>query len=164
MISLITKSWQYKQRYFNVMTIYTIGYTKKSAEGFFNLLKQHNIRQIVDIRENNTSQLAGYTKMNDLRFFAKEILNASYIHLPELAPDKDIRDDYKKNKDWRAYEEGFLRLMKIRGIVEKFKNANIFINPCVLLCSEVSADNCHRRLVAELFKETIYPDSKIMHL
>jgi uncharacterized protein (DUF488 family) len=146
------------------MTIYTIGYTKKSAEGFFNLLKQHNIRQIVDIRENNTSQLAGYTKMNDLRFFAKEILNASYIHLPELAPDKDIRENYKKNKEWHKYEEGFLRLMQMRGIVEKFKDANIFIAPYVLLCSEPLADNCHRRLVAELFKEAIYPDSIIIHL
>jgi uncharacterized protein (DUF488 family) len=146
------------------MTIYTIGYTEKSAEKFFNLLKQHDIRQIVDIRENNTSQLAGYTKMNDLRFFAKEILNAAYLHLPELAPDNDTRENYKKNKDWRKYEESFLRLMKTRGIVEKFKDANIFIDPYVLLCSEALAENCHRRLVAELFKEAIYPDSTIIHL
>lgn len=146
------------------MTIYTIGYTKKSAKIFFNILKRHNIKQIVDVRENNTSQLAGYTKMDDLRFFAKEILNASYIHLPELAPDKNIRENYKENKDWRKYEESFLRLMQIRGIVEKFKDAKMFIEPCVLLCAEPLSDNCHRRLIAELFKETIYPDSKIVHL
>ncbi len=146
------------------MTIYTIGYTKKTAEEFFNILKQHNIKQIVDVRENSTSQLAGFTKMNDLRFFAKEILNASYIHLPELAPDKNIRENYKKNKDWHKYEESFLELMQKRGIIEKLKNANIFIDPCVLLCSEPLSDNCHRRLLAELFKKEIFPDAVIIHL
>ncbi len=146
------------------MTIYTIGYTKKTAEEFFNILKQHNIRQIVDVRENNTSQLAGFTKMNDLRFFAKEILNASYIHLPELAPDKNIRENYKKDKDWTRYEEGFLELMQKRAVIEKFRSANIFVDHCVLLCSEPLADNCHRRLIAELFKREIYPNAEIIHL
>lgn len=144
--------------------IYTIGYTKKSAEVFFTILKKHNIRQIVDIRENNTSQLAGFTKKDDLRFFAKEILNASYIHLLELAPDKDIRKAYEKNKDWQEYEKRFLRLMKERHIPEKFKNNNIFTPPFVLLCSEPSPDNCHRRIVAELLKEGLYPDAEIVHL
>ncbi len=146
------------------MTIYTIGYTKKTAEEFFNILKQHNIRQIVDVRENNTSQLAGFTKMNDLRFFAKEILNASYIHLPELAPDKNIREIYKKDKDWTRHEESFLELMQKRAVIEKFRSANIFVDHCVLLCSEPLADNCHRRLIAELFKDAIYTDALIIHL
>lgn len=146
------------------MKIYTIGYTKSSAEDFFKILKEHKIRQVVDIRENNTSQLAGFTKRDDLRFFVSEILNASYIHLPELAPDKEIREAYKKNKDWQEYEKRFLLLMKARHIPEKFKDDNVFIAPFVLLCSEHSSDKCHRRLAAELLKEGLYPDAEIIHL
>lgn len=146
------------------LRIYTIGYTKKSAEKFFGILKKHNIRQVVDIRENNISQLAGFTKKEDLRFFVKEILNASYIHLLELAPDKETREAYKKDKDWQEYEKRFLMLMKERHIPEKFKNNNIFIPPFVLLCSEHSPDNCHRKIVAELLKKGLYPDAEIVHL
>lgn len=146
------------------MKICTIGYTRKSAKDFFCILKKHNIRQVVDIRENNTSQLAGFTKRDDLRFFVNEILNASYIHLSELAPDRETREAYKKNKDWQEYEKRFLMLMKERHIPEKFKDNNVFIAPFVLLCSEHSPDNCHRRLVAELFKKELYPDAEIVHL
>ncbi|MFN3740364.1 MAG: DUF488 family protein [Thermodesulfovibrionales bacterium] len=146
------------------MKIYTIGYTKKTAEEFFNTLRKHKICQIVDIRENNTSQLAGFTKRDDLRFFAKEILQASYIHLPELAPDKEIRRFYKRNKNWQEYVENFLKLMGNRHIPEKFKDREVFIFPFVLLCSESSPDNCHRRLIAELLKKVLYPEAEIIHL
>lgn len=147
-----------------IMKIYTIGYTKKTASEFFSILKKHRIKQIVDIRENNTSQLAGFTKKEDLEFFVTEVLNASYIHLPELAPNKEMRDSYKKNKDWQEYERNFLKLMQDRDIPQKFKSRDIFISPFVLLCSEPSADNCHRRLVAGLFKNELYPDAEIIHL
>lgn len=144
--------------------IYTIGYTKKGAEVFFGFLRVHNIRQIVDIRENNTSQLSGFTKRDDLAFFVREILNAQYIYIPEFAPDKKIREAYKKNKDWAEYEKRFLSLMRERNIAQRFRDCNIFTFPFVLLCSEPSAERCHRRLVAEFLKETLYPDAEIIHL
>ncbi|MFN3480125.1 MAG: DUF488 family protein [Thermodesulfovibrionales bacterium] len=146
------------------MKIYTIGYTRKGAKEFFGILKKHNIQQVVDIRENNTSQLTGFTKRDDLRFFVSEILNASYIHLTELAPDREIREAYKRDKDWQEYEKRFLMLMKERHIPEKFKDSNVFMAPFVLLCSEHSPDNCHRRLVAELLKKELYPYAEIIHL
>ncbi|GAB4414470.1 MAG: hypothetical protein OHK0032_10550 [Thermodesulfovibrionales bacterium] len=147
-----------------IMKIYTIGYTKKTAEEFFNILKRHNIRQIVDVRENNSSQLAGFTKKEDFKFFITEVLNASYIYLPDLAPNKEIRESYKKNKDWNEYERRFLMLMQDRNILQKLKNNDIFIIPFVLLCSEPTADRCHRRLVAELLTKELYPDAEIIHL
>ncbi len=147
------------------MKIYTIGYTKRPAEEFFGILREHRIRQVVDIRENNTSQLAGFTKKDDLIFFVKEILNASYIHLPELAPDREIRENYKRSNNWQEYESNFLRLMEKRGAIRWLKqNRDIFIEPFVLLCSEPLPDRCHRRLVAELLKETIFYDVEIVHL
>lgn len=147
------------------MKIYTIGYTKKSAKEFFGTLKKHGMSQVVDIRENNTSQLAGFTKKDDLIFFVKEILKASYIHLPELAPDREIRENYKRSNNWQEYESNFLRLMEKRGAIRWLKqNRDIFIEPFVLLCSEPLPDRCHRRLVAELLKETIFYDVEIVHL
>jgi len=147
------------------MKIYTIGYTKRPAKEFFGTLKKYGMSQVVDIRENNTSQLAGFTKKDDLIFFVKEILKASYIHLPELAPDREIRENYKKSKDWQEYESNFLRLMEKRGAISWLKqNGDIFIEPFVLLCSEPLPDRCHRRLVAELLKENIFHDVEIVHL
>jgi len=147
------------------MKIYTIGYTKKSAEEFFSILKKHLIKQLVDIRENNTSQLSGFTKKEDIKFFVREILNASYIHLPDLAPDRKTRDNYKKVGNWCEYKTGFRKLLKERDIARWLKeNRDVFINPFVLLCSEPLSNNCHRRLVAELIKKEILPDGEIIHL
>ena len=72
---------------------------------------------MIDVRLNNVSQLAGFAKQNDLRYFTKAICNIDYVYLPDLAPTKDILDAYKKNKgDWELYESNFLELMKIRRI------------------------------------------------
>lgn len=74
------------------MKIYTVGFTKKSAKEFFNILKRNKIEQIIDIRLNNTSQLAGFTKKNDLKYFLKELCKIDYKHFNFLAPTKEIRD------------------------------------------------------------------------
>ena len=94
------------------MKVYTIGFTKKSAEKFFALLTHSGAKRLLDIRLNNVSQLAGFAKRDDLRFFAKEICDIEYIHRPDLAPTQALLDDYKKRKgDWATFEEGFLKLM-----------------------------------------------------
>ena len=80
------------------MDIHTIGFTKITAEKFFNLLKNSKVERIIDVRLNNVSQLAGFAKRDDLIFFAKKICNIDYLHIPELAPTKKILDEYKKIK------------------------------------------------------------------
>ena len=144
------------------ITIYTMGFTQKSAEEFFTKLKVSGIRRVVDVRLNNVSQLAGFTKKTDLEYFLREIGNIGYVHLPELAPTRGILDEYKKNKgDWSVYEERFLRLISERAIEEKISR-DVLDNSC-LLCSEATADHCHRRLVAEYLK-TQWGDVNIIHL
>ena len=134
------------------VTIHTIGFTRKPAEKFFELLKQSGAQRVIDVRLNNVSQLAGFSKRDDLEFFLKEILGVDYIHLPTLAPTKDILDAFKKHKgNWEIYEEAFMALMKKREI-EKRLDPKI-INEGCLLCSEDTAHHCHRRLVAEYLKE-----------
>ena len=100
------------------MTIFTIGFTKKSAETFFTLLKKTGVRRLIDVRLNNVSQLAGFTKKDDLRYFTKVICNVDYLHLAELAPTAEILDPYKKakNGDWALYERQFIELMRSRHI------------------------------------------------
>ncbi|MBF0320666.1 MAG: DUF488 domain-containing protein [Nitrospirae bacterium] len=146
------------------MKIYTIGFSKKTAETFFMALRGNAVRQLVDIRENNTSQLAGFTKKEDLRFFLRELVNVSYIHIPELAPDKEMRTHYKSTKNWERYTEAYLSLIEARGIIGRLKESNPFITPFVLLCSEPKPEKCHRRLAAEILKEHIYSDGEIVHL
>ena len=134
------------------MKIFTIGFTKKSAESFFTKLQRAGVKRLVDVRLNNVSQLAGFAKQNDLRYFTKAICNIDYVHLPDLAPTKDILNTYKKNKgDWKVYEHNFLELMKIRRIEDKVPRE--LLDGGCLLCSEDKTDHCHRRLVAEYIKE-----------
>ncbi|MDD1776957.1 MAG: DUF488 domain-containing protein, partial [Candidatus Helarchaeota archaeon] len=131
------------------MEIYTIGFTKKPASKFFGELKRVGIKQLIDVRLNNSSQLAGFTKKNDLIFFLREICDASYFHEPLLAPTSEILTSYKKKKiTWQDYEKRFLDLMIERKVEEKI-NRNIFDQLTVLLCSESTAEHCHRRLVLE---------------
>ncbi len=144
------------------MEIYTLGFTKKSAEQFFTRLRRSGVKRVVDVRLNNVSQLAGFAKKDDLKFFLKEVCGIEYLHLPELAPTQDILDEYKKNKgDWSVYEVKFLELMKKRR-VETALSKEIIDHGC-LLCSEDKPHNCHRRLVAE-YLDKHWGVDKIVHL
>ena len=118
------------------MKIFTIGFTKKSAETFFTRLANAGVKRLVDVRLNNVSQLAGFTKRDDLRYFTKVICNIDYVHLPELAPTSGILDPYRKQKtgDWGLYERQFLDLMRSRHI-ENAVSQDILDGGC-LLCSE----------------------------
>jgi uncharacterized protein (DUF488 family) len=145
------------------MKIFTIGFTKKSAETFFTRLANAGVKRLVDVRLNNVSQLAGFTKRDDLRYFTKTICKIDYVHLPELAPTADILDPYKKakNGDWDLYERQFLDLMRSRHI-ESTVSRDVLDGGC-LLCSEEEPHHCHRRLVAEYLKEH-WPDVEIEHI
>ena len=132
-------------------TIYTIGFTKKSAKTFFELLRNNGIKKIIDIRLNNVSQLAGFTKKEDLEYFLRTIQNVDYKHMPIFAPNEDILSAYKKKKiTWKEYEEKFISLISERQ-VEKLISKEELNNSC-LLCSEEKPEYCHRRLLAEYFK------------
>jgi uncharacterized protein (DUF488 family) len=134
------------------MKILTIGFTKKSAETFFTRLMNAEVRRLVDVRLNNVSQLAGFTKRDDLRYFTKSICNIDYVHLPDLAPTKDMLDAYKKHKsEWASYEEQFLDLMRSRRVEQK--TSPEMLDGACLLCSEEKPHHCHRRLVAEYLEE-----------
>lgn len=144
------------------MKVFTIGFTQKTAEKFFGLLKRSGAKRVVDVRLNNVSQLAGFAKKNDLAYFAKQITGMDYVHLPELAPTQDILDEYKKNKgDWAVYEKKFLSLMEQRH-VEKTVPREILDGGC-LLCSEDKPHHCHRRIVAEYFSR-YWTDIEVEHL
>jgi len=138
------------------MNIYTIGFTKKNAETFFKLLIENNVECLVDVRLNNVSQLAGFTKANDLKYFLKRIGNIAYVHNTNYAPTKDILDNYKKNKiSWAEYEKLYLNLINKRQVEKIFvKDIQQYNNVC-LLCSEPTAQYCHRRLLAEYLKKNI---------
>jgi uncharacterized protein (DUF488 family) len=130
------------------MTLYTIGFTKKSAEKFFGLLRRAGVATLVDVRLNNVSQLAGFAKRDDLRYFLAEICGVAYTHRLELAPTQPMLDDYKKHgADWAAYEERFLALMEQRRVEDVVPRE--LLDNAVLLCSEDKPHHCHRRLVAE---------------
>ncbi len=131
------------------MEIYTIGFTKKTAAEFFEALKKHRIERLVDVRINNTSQLAGFTKRDDLNYFLQEIVGAEYVHEPLLAPTKELLKAYRDGAlTWADYEVAFLELLSVRRIEEEIPK-ELFEDRVVLLCSEASPNQCHRRLVVE---------------
>ena len=144
------------------MKLFTIGFTKKSARRFFELLRSSGARRIVDVRLNNVSQLAGFAKKDDLAYFAKEICRMDYIHLPVLAPTQEMLNQYKERRgDWTVYERQFVDLMKERKVEEAVSRESV-AEGC-LLCSEDRPLHCHRRLVAEYLKEH-WGDVEIVHL
>jgi len=142
--------------------LYTIGFTKKNAQSFFSKLQKAGVTKLIDIRLNNVSQLAGFAKRDDLIFFLRELCDCDYKHMPIFAPTKEILDAYKKKQiDWNEYVRRFSRLIKERTIEKKI-TAEELNNSC-LLCSEPTAELCHRRVVAEYFKEQ-FGDIEIKHL
>ena len=145
------------------MEIFSIGFTQKSASEFFGTLKGHGIVRLLDVRLNNTSQLAGFAKQADLAYFLREICGVAYEHEPLLAPTQEMLDAYKKKRgDWDAYEQAFLDLMRSRNI-ESAINKESFKPKTVLLCSEPTAEHCHRRLVLEYLQER-WGGVRITHL
>ncbi|MBR1487151.1 MAG: DUF488 domain-containing protein [Synergistaceae bacterium] len=146
------------------MILYTIGFTQKSAEKFFETLRFKKVQILIDVRLFNSTQLAGFTKKNDLKYFLKTICNCEYEHKVEYAPTKKILDDYKKEKiTWNEYEFQYKFLMDARKSVNDFITCFNFYDSVCLLCAEPTPEHCHRRLFAELVKEKL-PDVEICHL
>lgn len=144
--------------------IFTIGFTRMTAEEFFTTLEDNGVRKVIDVRLFNKSQLLGFSKYPDIEYFLRKILDVEYFHDRNFAPSEVLLDSYKKKYiDWEGYEEAFAKLMKKRDIdvyiADNYANEE---NYC-LLCTEVSPDNCHRRLVAEKIREVL-GDIEIKHL
>jgi len=128
--------------------IFTIGYAGRTAEEFFTILKQAGIQKVIDVRLYNTSQLAGFTKREDIKYFLRTIVGSDYIHLPMMAPTKELLNDYKKGLiSWQQYETQFKEIITQRQIERHLIPQNMDMS--CFLCSEAKADKCHRRLVAE---------------
>jgi len=127
----------------------TIGFTGKTAEEFFTLLSNAGVQQVIDIRQNRSGQLSGFSKHPDLCFFLKEIAGIEYLHEPLLAPAPEFLKKYRRTKDWNSYEAEFLAAMKERDVPASVETSSW--SPRIsLLCSEPGPEKCHRRLVADL--------------
>jgi len=134
-----------------IVTIFSIGFTKKSAETFFTRLQKAGVKRLIDVRLNNVSQLAGFSKREDLRLLHSNICSIPYLHALELAPTAEILDPYKKDKgEWELYAQQFLELMRSRRI-EETMSREVLDGGC-LLCSEEKPHHCHRKLVADICK------------
>ncbi|SFL17713.1 Protein of unknown function, DUF488 [Pseudovibrio ascidiaceicola] len=145
------------------MTLTTIGFTKTTAENFFGRLQSAGVKKVIDVRLNNTSQLAGFAKSNDLAFFLEVIGGIGYEHEPLLAPDHDMFKAFKKEKgDWTIFKDRFMGLLSERKVESKF-NADMFEDAC-LLCSEHLPHECHRSLVANYLNSRWGGALKVTHL
>lgn len=145
------------------MRTYTIGFTQKNAKNFFGLIKSNSVSRVVDVRLNNVSQLAGFAKREDLRFFLYELCGAEYVHIPDLAPTKGILNAYKgKEISWENYRDKFMDLMAKRNI-ERTLDQKTLSDGC-LLCSEHKPHYCHRRLVVEYLNQYWNGTIDVVHL
>lgn len=143
------------------MKIFTIGFTKTTAQHFFERIARSGTKILIDVRLNNVSQLAGFAKRDDLKYFSSAICGIPYRHLSVLAPTQDMLSSYKKNGgSWSAYEDDFLDLMAQRKIESLDQSS---LDGACLLCSEDKPHHCHRRLVAEYLKRS-WPNVEIHHL
>lgn len=145
------------------ITLFTIGFAGKTAEVFFEKLRGAGVTRVVDVRLNNVSQLAGFTKKKDLAYFLRVIGKIAYQHAEDLAPTAEILDRFKKQGDtnWAEYERLFDRLLDERRPEQRYKREE-FDRAC-LLCSETTPEHCHRRLVAERLRKA-WGGVEIVHL
>ena len=146
------------------MKIYTIGFSQKTAENFFGLLRANQIQRLVDIRLRPDGQLAGFARKADLPYFLQELADGcQYVHRPDLAPTSEILDDYRQNKDWDRYVARFQQLMNERQVPQILEPSDFEQTSTVLLCSEPTPEHCHRRLIAERMASA-WPVVEIIHL
>lgn len=146
------------------MKLYTIGFTQKRAETFFELLRLNGVRRLVDIRLNPGGQLSGFAKQDDLPYFLTHLADGcGYLHLPELAPTKEILSEYRSDSDWARYERRFMKLLEERGVPQGLNYTDFENMASCLLCSEPTPEKCHRRLVAECMASA-WPSVEIIHL
>ena len=144
------------------MNIYTIGFTKKSAEQVFEKLRDAKVRRVIDIRLNNVSQLSGFAKRDDLAYFLRTICNIDYVHMPLMAPTQTMLDNYKKSGGmWETYATAYNALMGERNI-SRTLNSDLVDGSC-FLCSEAEPEFCPRRLLADILQRE-YPTLRIQHL
>lgn len=145
-----------------MIKLYTIGFTKKTARQFFELLKKNHVKKLIDVRINRSSQLAGFAKSADLEYFLGEIGGIEYKPVADFAPTKELLASYQnKEIDWNGYEKTYTALIEKRKIAENY-DIEAFDNAC-FLCSEPTAEQCHRRLLVEYFKRK-HPRIQIVHL
>ncbi len=146
------------------MKLYTIGFTQKSAQEFFSLLRDHGVQQLIDIRIRPQGQLSGFARKADLPYFLHELADrCKYLYLPVLAPTEELMKEYRKDGDWVRYAERFEALLDERNIPAGLDRSIFETAPGCLLCSESTPEHCHRRLVAERLARH-WPDVEIIHL
>lgn len=143
--------------------LYTIGFTEKSAEQFFGLLRERAITVVVDTRLKPDSQLSAFAKQRDLPFFLRTINNCDYLHHDLMPPTEDLLKAYRSDKDWSAYSSGYRRLLQERDLIHQLDRAWWADNHACLLCSEHKPDTCHRILVAEYLAQH-WSNVEITHL
>jgi len=144
------------------MKLFTIGFTQKNAEDFFSRIRTSGVKRIIDIRVHPDGQLSGFARQSDLPYFLSKLAGGcEYLHLPALAPTKELLKQYRESGDWDFYVEQFESLMDERNIPAALKLGD-FDEAC-LLCSEDQPDQCHRRLIAERLAKR-WADVEIIHL
>lgn len=144
------------------MKLYTIGFTKKGAETFFETLKENDVRNVLDIRLRNNTQFAGFTKRDDLPYLLRKIGGICYRHWDHAAPTAKLLKDYQDEKiTWATYKKENNKLIKSRKVASDVTAAEL--NRACLLCAEPEADYCHRRLLAE-YLATQFPNLEVIHL
>ena len=145
------------------MNIYTIGFTKKTAQEFFEKLQGADAKYLLDTRLNNNSQLASFTKKGNIEYFIENLTDMKYLELPILAPSSDILKQYRNDGDWQAYEDKYNGMLVERDVAREI-DASLFVDGAVLLCSEPTAEKCHRRLAAEFLRNEVLGEASIVHL
>ncbi len=145
------------------ISLYTIGFTQKTAEEFFTLLQSNSVKVLVDIRLKPDSQLSGFAKGRDLPYFLRHLIGCDYLHQSLMSPTDELLNRYREDKSWANYEIDFNRLLNERNLIAHLDRAWWAANPACLLCSEHEPDHCHRRLVAE-YMAAHWPEAQIVHL
>lgn len=140
------------------MKTYTIGFSGKTKEQFMDAINAAKVRRVIDIRLWRAARFVPWASGINLA----AVLGDRYLYMPELAPTKELLTGYKDGSiDWAGYEKVFNEILSARQVEKLFAPQNL--DDTCFLCSEKTADKCHRRLVAE-YLIGHFPGIEIVHL
>jgi uncharacterized protein (DUF488 family) len=145
------------------MEIFTIGTSGRTAESFFETLEQAEVTSILDTRRHANSQLAGFAKADTLRFLSKRILRVPYFWLDALAPEERLLKEFKDASiSWDEYELRYNR--NLSSTDTSLFDFKYWGERPVVLCSEYSAEFCHRKSAADFLVKTDGPYTSVTHI
>ena len=139
--------------------VYCIGTKKKSAETFFELLKKHKIKKVVDLRDHIVMPKVAFAKQEDISYYLK-LNGIEYEKYKDLVPSSRalcVREFHSLARYLRIYEEEISGSNSLLSLISDGLEGVCFLG------YEEDYKKCHRNVLIKQLKK-LNPNITVRHL